>query len=220
MNHPGPLFSFPSILPRWRDYFKTRSGRINAALTTGSVVLVLLFFSRFLETIELRAGVVLDDPVLELFRPTDLTWITFSLIYASLFLAVLHLLYQPRQLVLCLQAYGVMVLIRMAAMAALPLEPPPGTIVLSDPLVEFVVGTDKVLTKDLFFSGHTSTLFLFALVSTNPLLRFVFFLCSFAVAGCLLLQHVHYTVDVLVAPFVSYGAYRIASLVNPVEKKG
>ena len=45
-------------------------------------------------------------------------------------------------------------------MWATPLDPPPGMIVLEDPLVQLFGGASRPLTRDLFFSGHTSTMFL------------------------------------------------------------
>ena len=92
-------------------------------------------------------------------------------------------------------------------MWSLPLDPPPTAIPLSDPLVE-VLGTGKLLTRDLFFSGHTSFMFLMYLVC-NTKLRPFFLLSTLLVGVCVLLQHVHYTVDVLVAPFVAYGSFRL-----------
>ena len=116
---------------------------------------------------------------------------------------------EPRALVLALQAYVVMVVLRIAAMAVTPLEAPPGMIPLHDPLVR-LFGPGKLLTKDLFFSGHTSTLFLLALAVPGPRWKAFFVLCTAAVAFCVLAQHVHYAVDVLAAPLFAYASFRIA----------
>jgi hypothetical protein len=118
---------------------------------------------------------------------------------------------EPRALVLALQAYVVMVVLRIAAMAVTPLEAPPGMIPLHDPLVR-LFGPGKLLTKDLFFSGHTSTLFLLALAVPGPRWKAFFVLCTAAVAFCVLGQHVHYTIDVLAAPVFAYASFRLAVL--------
>jgi membrane-associated phospholipid phosphatase len=102
-----------------------------------------------------------------------------------------------------------MVILRIAAMAATPLEAPPGMIPLHDPLVR-LFGPGRLLTKDLFFSGHTSTLFLLALAVPGPRWKAFFVLCTAAVAFCVLAQHVHYAVDVLAAPLFAYASFRIA----------
>ncbi|MGB2958557.1 MAG: phosphatase PAP2-related protein, partial [Bacteroidota bacterium] len=110
-----------------------------------------------------------------------------------------------------LQSYVVMVGIRMVAMSLVPLEPPPTMISLTDPTVEYL-GTGTLLTKDLFFSGHTSTLFLLFLSAQIRWQKGMFLVCFVVVAVCVLIQHVHYTIDVFAAPFFAYGAYRLVVL--------
>jgi membrane-associated phospholipid phosphatase len=101
-----------------------------------------------------------------------------------------------------------MALLRIAAMYLMPLEPPPGIIELRDPFVEFF-GGGRTLTRDLFFSGHTSTMFLLFLVMPGRRLRIAYACFTVIVGLCVVLQHVHYTVDVFAAPFFAYGAYMI-----------
>jgi membrane-associated phospholipid phosphatase len=148
--------------------------------------------------------------VLALLVPRDLTWLTFSLIYLGLAFGVARLATDPRSLVVALQAYVVMVLFRIAAMWATPLEAPPGMIPLHDPLVR-LFGPGKLLTKDLFFSGHTSTLFLLFLAVPGRRSKGLFLFCTAAVGVSVLVQHVHYTVDVLVAPLFAWASFRIAA---------
>jgi PAP2 superfamily C-terminal len=198
----------------WRDAWSERRFRRETLLTLAALVTVLAVMARFLAWVERRPGVVLPDPVLAMIPPRDVTWITFTLVYGGILAAVAVLLPHPRRLMLGLQAYVVMVLLRMAAMTLTPLEAPPGMLALRDPLVQ-VLGTGQVLTKDLFFSGHTSTAFLLALVAPGRATRAFFLACTVAVAGCVLWQHVHYTVDVLVAPLFAFASYALASRLHP-----
>jgi membrane-associated phospholipid phosphatase len=174
-------------------------------------VAALALLARFLEFVEARPGVVLADPVLALLPPRDLTWLTFGLIYLGLALGVARLSAEPRLLVVALRAYVVMVLFRIAAMGVTPLEAPPGMIPLHDPLVR-LFGPGKLLAKDLFFSGHTSTLFLLALAVPGRRWKTLFLACAAAVGISVLWQHVHYTIDVLVAPFFAYASVRLVLL--------
>ncbi len=186
--------------------------RAAAELCASVVVLVLVLaaFTRFLGHVEARPGVVLADPLLARLRPRDLTWLAFGFIYASLVAGIATLAPHPRRLALGVQAYVVMVLLRMAAMHVTPLDPPPGAIPLQDPMVELLGTGGRMLTRDLFFSGHTATLTLVALTARATRLRLFFAACTAGVAACLLLQAVHYTVDVLAAPAFAFAAYRIA----------
>ncbi len=198
-----------SITTSWRNAWRDSTFRVRTLITAPLLVATLAILARFLEGIEERQGVVLSDPVLGLFTPVDLTWLTFALIYAGLFLAVGVLLGHPRRLLFAFQAYIIMAVFRIIVMGLLPLDPPPAMIPLQDPLVEFF-GTGKLLTRDLFFSGHTATLFLLVLVSPRGLWKGLFLGCTLLVAAAVLLQHVHYTIDVFAAPFFAYAAFKTA----------
>jgi hypothetical protein len=198
----------------WAEALRDRGFRLRLALTLPALVAVLALLARFLDGVEVRPGVVLPDPLLALLAVRDLTWLTFGLIYLGIFFGVARLATAPRRLVVTLQAYVVMVLFRILAMWVTPLEAPPGMIPLHDPLVR-LFGPGKLLTKDLFFSGHTSTLFLLALAVPGRRSRALFLFCTAAVGVCVLVQHVHYTVDVLVAPLFAWASFRLALRLDP-----
>jgi len=201
------------IATSWRDAWKDTSFRVRILITFPILVGTLALLTQFLERIEARQGAVLSDPVLALFAPVDVTWLTFGLIYVGLFAAIGSLLRHPHRLLLAVQAYVIMAVFRMIAMALLPLDPPALLIPLQDPFVEYF-GTGEPLTRDLFFSGHTSTLFLLYLVTPKGKLKAFFLACTVIVAGAVVAQHVHYAIDVFVAPFFSYGAYKIAQRIQ------
>jgi hypothetical protein len=160
--------------------------------------------------VERRPGAILPDPVLALLAPRDVTWPVFTLIYVGILLAVFLLVRTPVRLLLGVQAYVLMALLRIVVMWATPLDPPPGMIVLEDPLVQLFGGAAKPLTRDLFFSGHTSTMFLLFLAVPGRAAKAFFLACTASVAFLVLVQHVHYAVDVLAAPAFAYAAWRIA----------
>ena len=195
---------FVNLRNAWRD----PAWRLECAVSIALLVPVLFALTHFLDAVEGRRGVTLPDPVLTLFPAVNLTWITFLMIYAGIIAGLVLLLRNPQRLLLVFQGYAVMALFRMAAMYLAPLEPPPGVIELRDPFVEFF-GGGRTLTRDLFFSGHTSTMFLLFLVVPGKRVRIAFLCATILVGLCVVLQHVHYTVDVFAAPFFAYGAYAI-----------
>ena len=205
----------PGAIPAaWREAWSEQRFRAEAMLTPVALVAVLAVMARFLTWVERRPGVLLPDPVLTLVPARDVTWLTFGLVYVGLLTTVAVLLPYPRRLVAGAQAYAVMVLFRMGVMAVTPLEAPPGMIPLRDPLVQ-VLGTGEVLTRDLFFSGHTATLALLALLAPGRASRRFFAVCTALVAVCVLWQHVHYTVDVLVAPFFAFASRELVFALHP-----
>lgn len=64
---------------------------------------------------------------------------------------------------------------------------------------------------DEFFSGHTGLPFLMSLVFwDNRTLRILFFSFSVIAGAAVLFGHLHYTIDVFSAFFISYSIYHIA----------
>ncbi len=192
----------------WKEFLKKKNNKIELITTLFLLVAVLIFLANFLNYIESRKGVVLPDPILNLFQPIDLTWLTFVLIYLSLFVAIVTLYKYPNRLLFAIQLYTLMVLVRIVAMYLFPLEPPVSIIILKDPLVEFL-GTGQTLTKDLFFSGHTATLFILFLVCEKKNIKTFFLICTIAIAISVVLQHVHYSIDVFAAVFITYACYKL-----------
>jgi hypothetical protein len=203
-----------AITAAWREAWSEQRFRAEAMLTPVALVAVLGVMARFLTWVEHRPGVLLPDPVLALVPARDVTWLTFGLVHLGVLTMVALLLPHPRRLMAGAQAYAVMVLFRMAVMAVTPLEAPPGMIPLRDPLVQ-VFGTGEVLTRDLFFSGHTATLALLTLLAPGRAWRRFFAVCTALVAVCVLWQHVHYTVDVLVAPFFAFASRELVFALHP-----
>ncbi len=201
----------------WKEFLKSKNNKTEFILTLIFLAVVLTSLANFLNFVEARQGVVLSDPVLNLFNPIDLTWLIFSLIYISLITAIAELIRNPKQLMFAIQLYIIMVIVRITVMYLMPLEPPQNSITLDDPFVEFF-GTGQTLTKDLFFSGHTATLFILFLVSEKKFFKITFLITTIAVAITVLLQHVHYTIDVLAAFIFSYACFKF--LLSLKKKSG
>lgn len=204
---------FTTLKINWMSIFQKEKFKPIFFVTIIILLSSLISLSGFLEFNENREGIMFTDPFLSMFEPINLTWLSFVLIYFALIVAVVNLLEHPAELILTLQAYTLMILVRILMMYSLPLNPPELLIPLTDPFVEFF-GSGIVLEKDLFFSGHTSTMFLLFLTSKSSKLKTIFLAATILVGLSVLLQHVHYTIDVLVAPFVAYGCYRLVIYFN------
>ncbi len=72
--------------------------------------------------------------------------------------------------------------------------------------------------NDLFFSGHTGLPFLFSLIFWKyKIPRYVFMVSSVIAGVAVLLSHVHYTIDVLGAYFITYTIFVTAKKVFKKE---
>lgn len=205
-----------SLKLNWKKFFKNKKNKVEFLLTIVLLAVVLISFSQFLLFVEDRTGAILSDPILNLFSPIDLTWLIFALIYLSLLLAIVELVKEPERFLLALQCYGLMVILRLIAMYLMPLEAPSTLLPLNDPFVQ-LFGEGNILEKDLFFSGHTATLFLLFLMIKKRNLKIIFLIFTLIVGISVILQHVHYTIDVFVAPFFAYTSYRIILLFKEKE---
>lgn len=84
------------------------------------------------------------------------------------------------------------------------------------PFIDQIHWTNSILDKwsfggDLFFSGHTGIPFLFALIFWDiKLLRYVFLGLSAFFGTIVLMGHLHYSIDVLSAFFITFSIYHMA----------
>lgn len=73
---------------------------------------------------------------------------------------------------------------------------------------------------DLFFSGHTGLPFLMALVFwQNKYLRVTFIASALIFGAVVLLGHVHYSIDVLAAFFITYSIFHISEYFFKKDRK-
>lgn len=164
--------------------------------------------------VEGREGIVLPDSVLDLLPSIDLSVLIFTLLYILIGIGLITLAASPYRLLLGLQSYLIITLMRFITLLVVPLDPPPGLLELRDPFVDSLLYQQSI-TKDLFFSGHTGIIVLFAfLVPHLPSLRTVYVGCALLLGLLLLIQHAHYTIDVLAAPGFAWASIKLAGL-NP-----
>jgi len=91
------------------------------------------------------------------------------------------------------------------------LNPPIGLVDLHDPIAEmFIYGENLAITKDLFFSGHTATMVFVCYYLPTKLERKIALGLTFILASLLLIQHVHYSLDILAAPVATWLSIQLA----------
>jgi len=169
--------------------------------------MLFMLMINFLVRIRFRAGVVLNDPIQQLFTPHDFSFYISLLTYICIITYLLYVIALPRQLYFALRAFLAVFLIRALFIYLVPLAPPPKMIFLKDPFVEFVIGSSNILLNDLFYSGHAAAMTLFVLCCTNIWLRIFMTVICLVVSLLLVWQHVHYTADIVAAPFFAYVCY-------------
>jgi hypothetical protein len=67
-------------------------------------------------------------------------------------------------------------------------------------------------TNDLFFSGHTGLPFLgFLIFKQHKRIRYFMLISSIILGITVLLMHIHYSIDVFSAFFITFGVYTIGN---------
>jgi membrane-associated phospholipid phosphatase len=180
-------------------------------LTMGliSLVLVLSALPPFFQVIEQRPGMAIRDAVLSFLEPKEVSIYIFSMLWAMTLLALVRSIKNPLFFITAVYGFVILELTRIITISLLPLETPPGLIPLVDPISNHFYGKNFI-TKDLFFSGHTASLCLLFFCFQRKFDRIAALVCTIVVGFLVLVQHVHYTVDVVAAPFFTLLCYTIA----------
>jgi hypothetical protein len=179
---------------------------------------ILIAFPFFFNSIEARNGFVFNDFILQRIPARNVSVAVFFLIWSTCLLLVIRISRDPMMLLLVLWAYNGVTLVRMACIGLLSLNPPAGLIPLADPITNQFYGKHYI-THDLFFSGHTTTVFLIFLCLRKKSDRMYALFASVALGALLLIQHVHYTIDVLAAPVFTYAVYCLALVFTKRENE-
>lgn len=194
----------------WRGAWVHRGFRLALGAGVGVTLAVVMALPGFFRWIEARPGLLINDPLLARMGPTDLSAFTFAVLYLTVAMVLVSVANRPMVVLRGLWAYVILLLLRMASMSSLTLEPPVDIIPLADPLIQNFYPGGTPFLKDLFFSGHTATLVLMALLAPKGIVRGLALLGTVLVAASVLLQHVHWTVDVLVAVPAAWASWGLA----------
>ena len=194
----------------WAAVWKSNRAKWAIAFCIVAILIDIFYLPFFYQhVLEPKAGILIHDVVLNAFIPRDWSVFIFSIIYLTILQTFFSNLRYPGKLLVGLTSYLMVTLIRMVTMYLVTLDPPTDMILLVDPVTSGFY-PDAGFAKDLFFSGHISTLTIMILLEHNKLIQIVKVLGTILVALMLAWQHVHYTLDLMVAPFVSTGIYILA----------
>lgn len=207
-----PFLVTPTL--SWKEAWGDKVFSRAFALTVTYWIGLVIFFNHFLPHINQRLGFELRDPILAHLPAVDLSWWIFPLIYAGILAAAINLLAQPGPLLRCLVALALVYTLRIGTLLVVPLAPPAGCIPLADPFVLHFAYGGVLITRDLFFSGHTACLLTLALSVRKRWLRKALMGLTAVVAIMLLIQHAHYTIDILGALIAAPLARRISGRVT------
>ena len=190
----------------WRVALSQPHFSKKAVLGIALNILVLILFPFFFQYIEQRDGRQLQDIVLNNIAAVNVSVFIFIIIWSTALLTLIRAIQQPEIFITFLFSFFILSLTGIATILLVPLNAPQGLIPLTDPLSNTFYGGPFV-TKDLFYSGHVATQFLMFLCLKKRMDKYLTALSTISVAILVLMQHVHYTIDVLAAPLFAYFCY-------------
>jgi len=203
---------YSNFRDQWRNALRNLKFRALLILAMVIITLIGILIHQFFNFIEARKGINITDILLRNLPVYNLALYIFILIYSAVIVAFIYILPFPLLMLRGLWAYCFLLMMRIGTLYLIPLEPDGMIIPLKDPFVEQFFYGEVLVTKDLFFSGHASTLFLlFLLVPPGPL-KIYHFSVFMLVSMFLLLQHVHLSIDILAAPIFAFISFKLSSL--------
>ena len=198
----------------WQNYLSQKDNRVVLVISHIVLAIILFLFFQFLSFNEARKGFNFNDPVLNLFSAIDVSYLTFFITYSFATVGIFIAFRNPIVFVNLIQAYAILTLLRMFCLFIFPLEAPVGIIPLNDVFLNSTFYSGRENLKDLFFSGHTATIMLFAFVFSNKKLKWLYVFGAVTIAILVTMQHVHYSVDVIFAPIFAFIAVFIQRKIN------
>ena len=194
----------------YKKYFTDKSFLIS--LASGAVLLAASLVAQFFINgyVTSASSSPVTDIILSNTRVYDVDGIFVWGAVLLAFIAVFVGLKRINCLPFGLKSVAVFVLIRSVFVSLTHIGPFPTHVLISSTFFNREAFDGIFTGNDLFFSGHTGLPFLLALMFwDDKMLRYIFLGFSFILGTAVLLGHLHYSIDVLSAFFITYAIFDI-----------
>lgn len=189
----------------WEDIVDNKKKILLAILFL--VIAVLLTMALGDYVMEART-IAVPDLILDHIPAMDLSPIyVYGLIIVLLLFILYPLMYTPHKFHYYIGMLSLFLVIRACFTTLTHLRAPLDAVPISAPsFIGFLT-----YGNDLFFSGHTGIPFLGFLIFKNKKIKYFMLGMSIILAATVLVMHVHYSIDVAAAYFITYTIYRIGN---------
>lgn len=179
-----------------------------------SVLFVIAMIIHYITGIYVSStqAVYVPDLILDHIGPVNVGFFYvygYIILFAALFLypGVYHI----RTLHVVIAQFSILVILRAVFISFTHLQTPPDVIPVTFPWLF----QDFSFQNDMFFSGHTAIPFLGFLLFKERI-RYFFLFGSIFMGVVVLLIHIHYSIDVMAAFFITYASYKMGNVL--IEK--
>lgn len=196
------------FMQSWKTIWQIPFQRYEWMTTLLVWLIVILSHPVLLEYFEFRhERILLHDYILAMLPCWDMSYPIFFILYGSMFFFIWKNKSNPALCLKAIQTYLLIQSIRLVTMYLLPLDSPAYLIPLRDPLLEATFYKGNCYTRDLFYSGHVATMCCLFWVEENRVAKRFFLITALLMSILILIQHIHYSIDVVGAWIFSYIAY-------------
>src|SRR3989338_6596279 len=208
---------FYVIIARYRDSWFDRYFRFSAPIAVAAFIGAMFVNFWAIHQATNNASASVTDIILSNIPVFEVDGIFVYGTLLVVLVSVVMLLMHPKRIPFALHAVTLFIFIRSSFTLMTHLGPPE-VACLSDFGATI---TNSFFGADQFFSGHTGMPFLGALAfwGVDNRLKWFFLLSSVFFGVVVLLGHIHYTIDVMSAFFITYGIYHITLWLSPSERK-
>ncbi|MEI8337717.1 MAG: phosphatase PAP2-related protein [bacterium] len=164
-------------------------------------------------------GTPVSDIILNNIPTFDIDSFIILSVLGLTFLAVVLFLAKPKYINFGIKSVALFIIVRAFFISLTHLGVNPHEVIFSPnsfgySLYNFLYNSHN----DFFFSGHTGIPFLLALIFwPEKKWRKIFFVISFIFGASVLLGHIHYSIDVFAAPFITYSIFELARITFPKD---
>ena len=184
-------------------------------LLLGLAIVFQVYASEYADRI---ASNSVSDLFLSILPVVNLNFVIIEGALTAIVISLLLLFAKPNYLIFAVKAAAIFIATRAVFIAVTHVGIYPGQIGPDPTGVFDRIYIDLGLEGGFFFSGHTGFPFLMALIFWNEKSwRYAYLILSAGFGVAVLFAHVHYSMDVLAAPYMAYGIYKMTAYFFPED---
>jgi hypothetical protein len=203
------IFWYTWRMPFYKGFFtKERTRSFLIALVLFGLATVFQFYASIYSN-RVSSNAV-PDLLLGILPIVNLNAIIVEGALAAILCSIILLIFKPRYLIFSIKTAAIFIATRAVFVSLTHLGIYPGQINPSSGFFDSIY-TGLGLEAGFFFSAHTGLTFLMALIFWDERFwRFLYVALAIIFGVSVLLAHVHYSIDVLAAPYITYSIYKLS----------
>ena len=193
-------------LKEWRKEISSHKRLIAISIVFLAIAIFLNYKAG--EYIEKKTVTPVSDAILDYIPTINLSFLFYygmALVIALLF--IYPLFFKVKELHVVISQFSLLIMIRSFFVSLTHLGTPIGAVLAKTSTFWNFFDPQNAL----FFSGHTSWSFLGFLLFRKEKIGILFLISTIVMMATVLFMHVHYSIDVFAALFITYGSYQIGN---------